>query len=391
LAEHRRQQVGDDERVKELTYRDGEDWRSWLARHGVGAGSVEPAKVPYYLLLVGGPQRVPFSFGHLLDVEYAVGYLHFDTAAGYADYVASLIDYETGSAVPNAKEAVFFSTRHAFDPATQLSADLLVNPLADGIPAQGNHPAQPAVADRWGFRTRKLWGAATTKAALAEVLAPPAGTRPPAFLFTASHGIGFPKGHSRQRADQGALVCQDWPGFGQIEPQHYFAAQDVDPGARVHGMIAFHFACYGAGTPSHDRFLHIPGEPPPPIADEPFVAALPQALLTHPGGGALACVGHVERAWSYSIRTPGAGPQLLPFQNAIGRMLLGQPVGYAMKDFNERFAALSTSLSGLLEEIDFGAQVSDQELATNWIERNDAEGYAIIGDPAARLRVNELT
>jgi hypothetical protein len=391
LAEHRRQQVGDDERVKELTYRDGEDWRSWLARHGVGAGSVEPTKVPYYLLLVGGPQRIPFSFGHLLDVEYAVGYLHFDTAAGYAGYVASLIDYETGSAVPSAKEAVFFGTRHAFDPATQLSADLLVNPLADGIPAQGNHPAQPGVADRWGFRTRKLWGAAATKAALAEVFAPPAGTRPPAFLFTASHGIGFPKGHSRQRADQGALVCQDWPGFGQIEPQHYFAAQDVDPGARVHGMIAFHFACYGAGTPSHDRFLHIPGEPPPPIADEPFVAALPQALLTHPGGGALACVGHVERAWSYSIRTPGAGPQLLPFQNAIGRMLLGQPVGYAMKDFNERFAALSTSLSGLLEEIDFGAQVSDQELATNWIERNDAEGYAIIGDPAARLRVNELT
>ena len=80
----------------------------------------------------------------------------------------------------------------------------------------------------------------------------------------------------------------------------------------------------------------------------------------------------------------------MPFQNGIGRILLGQPVGYAMKDFNERFAALSASLSGLLEEIDFGAQVSDQELATNWIERNDAEGYAIIGDPAARLRVNDL-
>jgi hypothetical protein len=50
---------------------------------------------------------------------------------------------------------------------------------------------------------------------------------------------------------------------------------------------------------------------------EPFVAALPQALLAHPGGGTLACVGHVERAWTDSIRTPTAGPQLLPFQNAI--------------------------------------------------------------------------
>jgi hypothetical protein len=72
-------------------------------------------------------------------------------------------------------------------------------------------------------------------------------------------------------------------------------------------------------------------------------------------------------------------------------MLLGQPVGYAMKDFNERYAALSTSLIGLLEDISFGAQISDQELATNWIERNDAEGYVIIGDPAVKLRVKDLT
>lgn len=380
LIEHRRQQIGDDDKVKVLDYRDGESRAGWLARHGVGAGTVDPSRVPYYILLVGSPERIPFTLGHELDVEYAVGRLHFDDVSDYEDYVASLIDYETAQAVPNAKEAVFFATRHAFDRATQMSADLLVNPLADGV------------AQRWGFRHRKVWGDAATKATLAETLAPPTDAQPPAFLFTASHGMGFkPPGHPRQLADQGALLCQDWPGFGSIGPAHYFAAADLPANSRVHGMITFHFACYGAGTPSHDRFFHKPGEPPPVIAGEAFLAALPKALLAHPGGGALACVGHVERAWSYSIQTPVAGPQLLPFQNAIGRILIGQPVGYAMKDFNERYAALSTSLTGLLEEISFGAQISDRELAANWIERNDAEGYVIIGDPAVRLRVDDLT
>ncbi len=391
LIEHRRRQIQDDTKVKILEYRKDESRAQFLARYGIAAGSIEPTKVPFYLLLVGSPERIPFSFGQLLSVEYAVGRLHFDTAAEYTSYVASLIDYEISQTVPNAKEIVFFATRHPFDRATQLSADLLVNPLADGVPATGPQLAQPGVAERWGFRMRKFWEQTATKNALVEILMPGAGTRPPALLFTASHGMGWPRGHANQRPAQGALLCQDWPGLSTISQDHYFAASDVPAAGRVHGMITFHFACYGAGTPSHDRFIHRPGEPPPAIADQPFIAALPKALLTHPQGGALACIGHVERAWGYSITTPKAGPQLLPFQNAIGRTLNGQPVGYVMKDIYEKYAALSASLSSLLEELSFNPNAaSDEQLAANWIERNDAEGYIILGDPAACLRVSDL-
>ncbi len=210
---------------------------------------------------------------------------------------------------------------------------------------------------------------------------------PTAVLCTASHGVGFPKGHSLQLAAQGALLCQDWPGIGALSPDHYFAAADLPASARVHGLIAFHFACYGGGTPSHDRFFHKQGMPPTAIADQPFLAALPKALLAHPNGGALAVIAHVERAWGYSIVTANAGPQLLPFENAIGRILSGQPVGHAIKDFNERYAALATSLSSLLEEASFGATVSDFELVSSWAERNDAEGYVVLGDPAVQMRV----
>ena len=164
LIEHRRREIGDDTIVKVLDYKkQDESMAAWLARHGVGQGNVIPANIPYYVLLVGGPDRIPFDFGQHLDVEYAVGRLHFDKAEDYSTYAQSLIDYETGDLVPNAKEVAFFAPRHEFDRATQLSADLLVNPLADGIPAASVQPEQPGVAQRWGFRPQKLWGDAATE------------------------------------------------------------------------------------------------------------------------------------------------------------------------------------------------------------------------------------
>ena len=127
------------------------------------------------------------------------------------------------------------------------------------------------------------------------------------------------------------------------------------------------------------------------IADAPFFAALPKKLLAHPQGGALACIGHVDRAFGYSFTTTLAGPQLLPFRNALANILDGRPVGYAMKDFNERYAALSTELTDLLESLAWDPTVvSDFVLASKWTERNDAEGYVILGDPAVRMRVDDL-
>jgi hypothetical protein len=375
LIEHRLQRIANPGKVKVLEYRDGESRAQWLARHGVGAGNVEPTKVPYYLLLIGGPERIPFSLCHQLNVEYAAGCLHFESVGEYEQYARSVIDYETSQTIPNAKEMVFFASRHAADRATQLSADHLINPLADGSVL--------------GFEKKKIWGDAATKAALIDTLVATSG-KPPALLFTATHGVAWPSSDPRQPAMQGALLCQDWPAFTPVRPEHYVAAADLPGTTRVHGMITFHFACYGAGTPSHDRFIHKPGQPPLAIAEKSFLAALPKALLAHPNGGTLACIGHVERAWGYSIMTPKAGPQLLPFQNALGRIAKGQPVGHAMRDFSERYAALSTSLSSMLEQCGFGTYVSERELASAWIERNDAEGYLVLGDPAVCLRVEDM-
>jgi hypothetical protein len=82
LIAHRQAQVADDQRCKVLEYRAGEKREKWLARHGIGIGSVRPEKVPYYLLLVGSPEKIPFLFRHHLSVEYGVGSLDFETPGG---------------------------------------------------------------------------------------------------------------------------------------------------------------------------------------------------------------------------------------------------------------------------------------------------------------------
>jgi hypothetical protein len=400
LIKHRRKRIkkmngGNDKIVKVLEYRDGETMPLWLARHGVGAGSVNPEKVPYYLLLVGSPERIPFLFGHLLDVEYAVGRLCFDKVEEYERYVKSLIEYEDARKVPTGQEVIFFGPAHAGDPATELSARDLVKPLATG---QDNRPGiveRVAGASGVAYQSRLIDPAGSTKAALQSIFCPgrPRTKSPaPAFLFTASHGLGWPKGHAKQVKAQGALLCSDFPGPGlaTLKAEHYFAADDLPADARIHGMICFHFACFGVGTPAEDRFMHVQGKPPKEIAPRPFFSKLPQALLSHKGGGALAVIGHVERAWAYSIITEGAGPQLVPFENTIAYILDGKPLGFALKDFNERYAALSVDLGSVLERVSFGVKVPKDELANLWVQRNDAESYVVFGDPAVCVRKDVL-
>ena len=99
----RRKIVVPPDRCKVLEYRPGEGMRKWLPRYGVAPASVLPMKVPYYVTLVGGPNDIPYDFQYLLDVEYAVGRLAFDTPDQCRQYAESVVAYETASAGPRAQ------------------------------------------------------------------------------------------------------------------------------------------------------------------------------------------------------------------------------------------------------------------------------------------------
>jgi hypothetical protein len=205
------------------------------------------------------------------------------------------------------------------------------------------------------------------------------GDDTPALLFTAGHGMGFPEGDARRLRDQGALLCQDWPGPARwrrpVPPDFYFAADDVADDAQLAGLIAVLFACYGAGYPSVEA------------AHPGFLARLPQRLLSHPAGGALAVVGHVDRAWNFSFAWPRVGEQFGALKSMLLRLQSGLPVGHALEPVNQRYAELTTALHAELEDLKWGKQPDEVELARLWTASSDARSYIVIGDPAVRLSV----
>ena len=385
----RRTQAG--ECFKALDYKKGEQARDWYARHGISPGNLDPTIVPYYLLLVGPPELIPFEFQYLLGVDYAIGRLSFDTPEGYERYARSTVAYESAKPVPNGKEIAYWGTRHLGDAATELSASMLVDPLANGI-AGATGALKQAVSTQVGYDRKLRLGDDATKDSLLETLH---AKKPPAMLFTASHGMALRSGQATQAATQGALLCQDWPGFGSVRKEHFLAATDIDDDANVNGVVALLFACFGAGTPDADQFLMDLSQAgqAPPLAPKPFIAALPQRLLAHPNGSALAVIGHIDRAWGFSIQAPKvSSPQIGTFRNSIGSILSGGPVGHAIcGQFGAKFSALSVLLLSATSPTAANAtRLSDRELVTRWLERNDAQNYVLLGDPAVRIRNDAL-
>ncbi len=376
LLEHRkREATRDKERLFQdcrgpRAYRPGEAPRRFLERMGAGSGAVDPERFPYYVLLVGSPEQIPYRFQHQLDVQYAVGRIHFDTPEEYAAYARSVVVAER-SRLRRKREVVLFGTQNPDDLATALSSRHLVTPLAEKL------------ARSEGWQVRKVVGEEATKARLSSLFQ---AAEQPALLFTASHGIGVAAGDPKQRTHQGALLCQDWPGReshrGPLPERFYFGGEDLSADMQLAGLITFHFACYGAGTPQLDEFWRQALDAPAAIAPAPFVAHLPKRLLAR---GALAAVGHVDRAWSCSFHSVRTAPQTSVYESTFKRLLTGHPVGSAMEYFNQRYAELATELTAELEDLAEGKDEEPDRLVDLWLSHNDARNFTVVGDPAVKL------
>jgi hypothetical protein len=341
----------------------------------MGPGPANPRKVPYYVLIVGPPSSISFRFQYELDAQYAVGRVCFDTAEEYRTYAESVVraeDAEAGAV----RTADLFAPTHEDDRATELSRTQLVEPLAEELAAE--------VSD---WTINPIVGTNATKQELANLLW---GDTPAGVLVTAGHGLGFPPRDPDRDDAQGALLCADWrrrPKVAErVDAAAYMSAKDVPERGPVRARVIFAFACYGAGTPDEDDFVHRGGAVSPVVVKgEPFVSRLPQALLAHPAGGALAFIGHVDRAWSWSISWPGAGSQIEAFVSTLVDIAGGKRIGHAMEYFAVRAMEISGDLTSLLYSRDqHGKLVDPREVSRLWTANNDARSYVTIGDPAVR-------
>jgi hypothetical protein len=370
LIRHRADQLGFEppvfEYMPEMTY------AQFLDKNDVAPAMGEVEKIPYYLLLVGNPEKIPFRFQYELGSEYAVGRVDFEDVKGYRTYIEQLVDYENASSAPSGKEAIFWATAHKGDRPTELSSSLLADTLYNTLDPKLGFDKQIHSADN------------ATKANLQEALS---RSIAPGLIFTASHGLGFRSPDPQQPTLQGALVTQEWLLDTPILPSQILSGYDLARDANVRGSIHFAFACFGAGTPKQDNFAHGKSSVAPIIANYPFVANLPRQELLK---GALAFIGHIDRAWGYSFIGPTGNPMLTGFQRALKRLLRGLPVGHALRDQHDHAVQLSHSLMENLTDLDFGKKIAPGVIADLWKERNDARAYAVIGDPAARLRVKDM-
>ncbi len=380
-----------------LLYRHTEDGPErvgpWLARHGVSVGPVDPRRgVPFYLLLLGrpgpladdDPTAIPMDFQYELDIFWGVGRLCFTDAQGqhrladYRTYAERLVQFEQRNDAPARlrKELACFATRHPGDLSTMRSADELVGSLVQWQANPANLPA------RAGFGLQQLAADQATRAGFERLLT--ADGKAPALLFSATHGLGLPLSDERLALHQGALVLQDWDGIGNVRREHWYAGEDLQTlQPNLEGMLAVLFACYGLGCPAYDEFVFEEGAERRRIASFPLVAQLPQQLLRH---GALGVIGHVERAWTFAFSgTDGARAQSQPFEDVLGRLVQGRPLGDALDQFDMIRGARSMALAQELEQINFGRRIDPFNLTRLWIARNDARNYALLGDPAARL------
>ncbi len=363
----------------ELGYKKGETKNDFLKRFGRGPGPADPSLgVPYYILIAGSPETIPFNFQYQLDVQYAVGRIYFDRLEDYARYAQSVVASEAKKLF-RPRKVSFFGVANPDDQATWMSATQLVQPLAKIVKDESS-----------SWKVDIIDPEQATKANLTSYLG---GKDTPALLFSASHGMSFKPDDVRHLRHTGSILNQDWPGMKARQPvteKMYFSADDIASDADVFGMIAFIFACYGGGIPKSDNFYRQAFGKHKDIAPYAFVSQLPLKLLSHPKGGALGVFAHVERAWGSSIAWDGAVNDVETFHSTINALLNGKPASAATEYFNQRYAEISTMLTEELSQTSPDNQ-DDVKIAGMWTANNDARNYTFIGDPAVRLAVAEKT
>jgi hypothetical protein len=237
-----------------------------------------------------------------------------------------------------------------------------------------------------GFKLTPFIGEGeATKQRLSDIFSGQIDGGTPSVVFTGSHGAEWPiSDPEAQRERQGALVTQEWTRGQPLQPDYYFSASDLSSGAKVHGAMVFLFACFGGGCPAQDTYYRANDGSPRALTPAPLVAKLPQALLSR---GALAVIGHVDRAFSYAFENGQGTPQPQVLRDPLTYLMQGKPVGLATDPLNLLWSTLAAR-SGIL----MGGSTPDAAALANMIiARDDARNYMILGDPAVRLKTETMS
>ncbi|RXH58283.1 C25 family cysteine peptidase [Granulicella sibirica] len=357
---------------------------AWAYSRGVTLNApVHPrGKVPYYLLLVGSPQDISFEFQNKLKMQWAVGRLYFNDIADYGRYAASIVQYESESFTPaQAKKAACWMTRNPKDQPTDLLSSTLKQAFDNPDPGE-------ALGASRSFPVDYYVSAQATKPQLQKLLS--GGPQSPAILFTGSHGADYWGAVPEiQRRMQGSLITQEWSDGAALDSSNSFSADDVPATANLQGAMVFLFACYSGGCPAFDSYTRNEDGSLVRIADEDMISRLPQTLLAK---GALAVLGHVDIAHCDSFLTTDDTPQTQVIASPLEYLMDGMRVGRAADSLTSVWTSLSASAGSAKPPTGTTAAAAQKRAAYARlvVSRDDLKNFILLGDPAARLKVEKF-
>ena len=349
-----------------ITYRSGNEEPVPLSSAEPG---VEAGRLPYYLLIYGSPDVIPWELQFILNASRAVGRLDLE-GEGLANYVAALKS-DWGDAASNVHHSLVWSSNNGQADITRLMRDSIAARI-HGLLEKDTDIDKAVFID--GFDAR------ATMADLSDNLA----DLRPGFILTTSHGQTGPLDNLQEMGrDLGLLVDQN---FEVMQPEEFLERWEPD------GAIWYAHACCSAGSNATTIYNGL--VPAGSEVDSLLKAVAALGAKTSPLPRALlgakkplrAFIGQVEPTFDWTLRQPHTpGFLTAPLETALyNRLFQPYPAGMALRPRYEKLGALYAEYDEALRQFNNNQDTKDILLFCQLAAR-DVQSMVILGDPTAVL------
>lgn len=349
-----------------LTYRSGTEELVPLSSADPG---IDVEQLPFYLLIYGGPNVIPWEHQYILNASRAVGRLDLEGEA-LENYVSALMN-GWSAAASDVHHTLVWSANNGQADITKLMRDSIAVKIQQKL-EDDTDINQALFID--GFNGE------ATSAALAEKLA----ELKPGFILTTSHGQTAPLTNLQEmERDLGLLVDQN---YEFMQPDQLLSQWEPD------GAVWYAHACCSAGsnaTTIYDGLVPKDSEVDTLLKTIASIGAkiapLPRALL-----GAKkplrAFVGQVEPTFDWTMRQPNTEGFLTnPLRAALYEHLFQpEPMGMALRQSYKHLGGLYAQYDEALRQFNSGHDTNNLLLFCQLAAR-DVQSMVILGDPTATL------
>jgi hypothetical protein len=363
------------------------EWAQWLEKNYYPLAKNRNEHPPYYLLIIGGPHKIPFGFQRYLHTVAAVGRICFDTNHGYRAYLNKIIDHARKTRTKTSKsDLTIFAPNH--DNTTAKTVQQFAEPIHVWADTKKDHFAAHDIIDRTPNEKR------ATKKTFRATLNSSSGV-----LFTIGHGYLDDTGKHELR--NGAVCCPEVNIARLLDvDRDVFTSDDINhENACLKNGIMYQYGCFAYGTPDISTIEHWLHNKTRRYWDKEFISALPQKMLAHPDGP-VGYIGHFDAAFVFfkEDTTQPFANQLSPVEWTLDSLLTeNRTLGYAMRGARNLHMNLNNLVvhnvdlqqqearAGILAMVGNMGWEKRMEFAKNLIRLNDVSNFMVLGDPAVRL------